>query len=210
MLCSYVSPSAVIIQKHDTSKHIMKYGNLLLLRPVLLVVGRSRRAFKNTSQTLGVMSEVGVSSTTCITLLLHFSICECHPCAGAMLTFSVSFRSTCITSISSMSFILSVSARFWCASCVKRCRAIAIQTLMFVIIFLHPTIKPTRWFFPMLFGSVAPSTDQGPSVRSYACSHLFMFVFLILYLFQQFPFFVMKPATAAANTVSQHLLDTVL
>ena len=24
---------------------------------------------------------------------LHFSICACHPCAGAMLIFSVSFQS---------------------------------------------------------------------------------------------------------------------
>ena len=31
-------------------------------------------------------------STTCSKNCVHFSICACHPCAGAMLIFSVSFQ----------------------------------------------------------------------------------------------------------------------
>ena len=32
-------------------------------------------------------------STSCYKNCFHFSICACHPCAGAVLIFSVSFQS---------------------------------------------------------------------------------------------------------------------
>ena len=34
----------------------------------------------------------GITPTQADQFLIHFSICACHPCAGAMLIFSVSFQ----------------------------------------------------------------------------------------------------------------------
>jgi hypothetical protein len=45
-----------------------------------------RRAQKHRSLT--VYASPGREQKNC----LHFSICACHPCAGAMLIFSVSFQ----------------------------------------------------------------------------------------------------------------------
>ena len=78
----------LLLCHQDTLNHNLPTARLRLqgrfAESFLLLLADANKAHTDTHQAL--------QRAHCLKNLVHFSICACHPCAGAMLIFSVSFQ----------------------------------------------------------------------------------------------------------------------
>ena len=78
----------LLLCHQDTLSHNLPTARLRLqgrfAESFLLLLADANKAHTDTHQAL--------QRAHCLKNLVHFSICACHPCAGAMLIFSVSFQ----------------------------------------------------------------------------------------------------------------------